>query len=250
MRPAAKASTGPRPFLHLRRMVTWLSAGASITVLVAWICLLWAPARSTFDPFDHPSQAIEKVDPDGEKGLYYEETGHGWEYAFFRGDGGENGGYFWKPPYGGTYHRVAGWPFHAMRSRVEVLDSQISGRTNEGLEASGYVPPWVAQRTRWALPWTEIIYRGLASKDLPAWLHAQPNRRLPLIPMPRGFAEDTVVFAVLGLLSEWGARLLRRRTGQLNFGRSERTADWRDEDRQRKPDRNHSGKCNSAGTSP
>ena len=165
--------------------------------------------------FQNPLERRETLDPDDEKGLHYEEKGFGWEFIWVRGYLTEgNPDPMWTGPYGGTYHRVAGWPFHALRSRVEVLDSQVSGRSFEGEP----MPEVREQRRRWELPWKEIFYRGIASKDLPSWLGADPGRRLPLIPMPLGLAGDAILYSVLFLFAQWGgsfvlAHLCRGRRG-------------------------------------
>jgi len=189
----------------LRHAAAPVVFGLLATLVVAWSCVLWSPTQAAFDPFDSPSEAVETVDPDGVRGLHYHEYGFGWSHLYFRGARfGSNGkaDVLWSGPYGGTYHRLAGWPIHAMRSRVEVLDSQAAGRHSEGQPAPN-VPP---QRRRWRLPWGEVIRRGVASNDLPAWMHAKPDRRVPLIPLPAGFAFDAFFYAVLYLIS---ARLVR-----------------------------------------
>ncbi len=197
-------------FSKLRRAVFPLFAGAVLTVLVAWVCILWMPSRYARDPFVAPTMSREKVDPDGVKGLHYEQAGFGWTFTYLRGER------FWSPngkphlhwagPYGGTYHRVAGWPFYAMRSRVEVVDSQRSSRFSEGAPEPEVRP----QRRRWELPGKEILYRGIASKDLPAWLAVQPDRRLPLIPMPFGFIGNAVVYPVVFFFIDLAWSFMRR----------------------------------------
>jgi len=190
-----------------------LVAGAVITVLVAWACALWAPSRFAFDPFENPSRAVDTADTDGMgKGLHYEQGGFGWAYTYLRG-----GRYWlngkpdviWMGPYGGIYHRVAGWPFHALRSRVEVLDSQVSNSFSED-DLPPNVVPVIPQRRSWELPWREILYRGVASKDFPAWMGPQPDRRLPLIPMPLPFLANVIFYGAGCILATSISRLLRR----------------------------------------
>jgi hypothetical protein len=181
--------------------------GSITTIAVAWGCALWTPSRFSFDPFQNPSKAVETADPDGVKGLHYQEAGFGWTFTHLRGERSTSNGkvdVFWSGPYGGTYHRAAGWPFSALRSRVEVLDSQVSGRFSEGQP----MPESIPQRTRWELPWKEILFRGIASKDLPAWFHAETNRRIPLIPLPLGFAGNMLLYAMIYLMAPWFGRLL------------------------------------------
>ena len=192
-------------FNKLRRGVWALLFGSMITVTVAWGCALWTPSHFSFDPFQSRSKAVETADPDGVKGLQYQEAGFGWTFMYLRGEKFLSD-VIWCGPYGVKHHRVAGWPFSALRSRVEVLDSQVSGRFSEGQPEPGVKP----QRTRWELPWKEILFRGVASKDLPAWFHAKTGRRMPLIPLPAGFAGNTLWYATIYLMALWLGRFLWR----------------------------------------
>ncbi len=183
------------PLPPIRTLIVPLLVGAAITFVVAWGCALWSPVRATVDPFPNPAGIAETVDPDGNVGLYYRESGFGWTCMSLRGqrsvtDGRKN--VFWSGPYGGVFHRVAGWPLPALRSRVEVLDSQVSNRYIDGEPPSQIL----TQRRRWDLPAREIVYRGIATKDVPSWLHAYLDRRLPLVPLPLGFIVDTLVYAI------------------------------------------------------
>lgn len=161
---------------------------------IAWGCAIWSPVRSTLDPFPNPTGFSATIDPDGDWGFHYIETGIGWQYMTLRGYGKSVQDVIWNPPWGGTYHRTAGWPWPALRSRVEVLDSQAANRVSEG----DGVPrnPILIQRLRWQLPLREIVFRGVASKDLPAWVHAESNRRLPLVPLPLWLLGDTLLYGV------------------------------------------------------
>jgi hypothetical protein len=181
--------------------------GSLLTVLMAWACILWAPTRTVFDPFHSPAQAVETTDPDGVKGLHYQEHGFGWSYLYLRGDRtSPKTNVIWSGPYGGIYHRLAGWPFPALRSRVEVLDSQAASRFSEGTPEPAAIP----QRRRWQLPWKEILRRGAATQDLPGWVHAKPGRRVPLIPLPWGLALDTLVLGMICLTAVGMSRFARR----------------------------------------
>jgi hypothetical protein len=195
---------------RIRFMIAALVVGATASIAIAWACAIWSPIRTIVDPFPHPTGIADAVDPDGAVGLHYRESGFGWSYMWQRGwrsltNGEED--VFWSGPYGGIYHRVAGWPLPALRSRVEVLDSQASGRFSEG-EPEPMVLP---QRQRWDLPAGEIVYRGIATKDLPDRLRAFQDRRLPLVPIGVGFAVDTLAYAMAFALLVSGDRALRRR---------------------------------------
>jgi hypothetical protein len=56
------------------------------------------------------------------------------------------------------------------------------------------VPPFLPRR--WSLPPLEIIRRGLQTDALPEWMHAQPRRRLPLVPDGLAFVGNVVFYAV------------------------------------------------------
>lgn len=200
---------------YARRLILPLAVGAAATVAVAWACAAWSPVRMVVDPFPDPSSTgetvAETVDPDGVTGLHYRATAFGWEYTYPCGwrsrdaDGRTN--VFRTGPYGWTFHQTAGWPLPALRSRVEVLDSQAASRRVEGESEVTPTP----QRRRWQLPPREILYRGLATDDLPARLHAQPGRRLPLVPLIQGFVLDTLLYAAAYALVASSVRTAWRR---------------------------------------
>lgn len=208
-----------RSGIHLiRPAITLLVVGAAATVAVAWGCAMWSPIRATADPFPNPTGIADTVDPDGVVGLHGRESGFGWAYMSLRGERFMTNGkedVIWTGPYGGVYHRVAGWPLPALRSRVEVLDSQVSSRFSEGEPE----PEVVQQRRRWDLPAREIVYRGVATKDLPTWLRAHPDRRLPLVPIALSFAIDTLTYAIAFALvvSVWRAAWRRFRPVPRGF---------------------------------
>ncbi|MCU1292633.1 MAG: hypothetical protein JWP08_1483 [Bryobacterales bacterium] len=193
-----------------RTLTTSLVLGAATTVAVAWGCAMWSPKRTTSEPFPNPKGIADTVDPDGVVGLHDRESGLGWVFMSLRGQrfmAKAKEDVFWGSPYGGVYHRVAGWPLPALRSRVEVVDSQGSSRFSEGEPE----PEGVTQRRRWDLPAREIVYRGIATKDLPDWSRAYSGRRLPLVPMVLGFAVDTLAYGIAFALLAGGCSIAWRR---------------------------------------
>ena len=196
----------------MRSLIVCIIVGALIALCVSWTCTLWSPVRSQIDPFPNPTSAADATDPDGHSGLYYQETGFGWRYLWLRGERSykDPSDYFWSGPYGGEYHRLAGWPLPALRSRVSVLDSQGARRFDPD--------DLTQQRHRWNLPLGEILYRGVATNDLSAWLHAKPDRRLPLVPMPLGFAVDSLTYALCLAAIIAPLRILRRRVKRSRRG--------------------------------
>jgi hypothetical protein len=69
----------------------------------------------------------------------------------------------------------------------------------------------VQQRQRWELPAREIVYRGVATKDLPDWTRAYRDRRLPLVPLALGFAIDTLIYGAAFAMLASGWRIACRR---------------------------------------
>src|SRR5262245_31343637 len=118
----------------VRIAIASLVVGAAATVAVAWMCAMWSPTRASIDPFPNPAGIVDTIDPDGKVGLHGSERGFGWEHTSLRGERFTTDGkevVNWAGPYGGVYHRAAGWPLPALRSRVEVLDSQAANRFSE-----------------------------------------------------------------------------------------------------------------------
>src|SRR5688500_18245245 len=143
----------------LRGAAVALTAGAAATVAVAWACATWAPTRVVEDPMDDPAAALETVDPDGARALHFRQRAFGWTYSCLRGERVHSDSrgtvhLIWAPPYGGVDHQIAGWPLPALRSRVEVLDSQGPGRSY----VDGADPVPIRQRRRWELPADEIYH--------------------------------------------------------------------------------------------
>ena len=206
----ARSDDGPRLRALLFHWPRWryvflmLLLGLIFAILFAWSCALWVPASWDYAPGDHRDTAPVKSDPDGQTGLFFEQGGVGWNYMTYVGERYRDGSIFWRNPYGEyTTHRSVGWPFRALRSRVTELD-------NERWDANNPVaPPPV--RTRWELPWSEIFSRGPGSKEFPAWMRVQEDRRVPLIPMPLGLAADAVLYALVAhVLCSLGIYLWRR----------------------------------------
>jgi hypothetical protein len=189
--------------------VVALFGGIMATYLAAWSCAAWSPEQSFYSPMENPQSAVESIGPDGQSALLYHSDGFGWSYIVPMGHRLPGSPYpDWSGPYGGVYHQLSGWPFFALRSRVEIHDSQAASRTYED---DPNPPPVVIQRTRWQLPRDEIIRRGLNTSELPKSLHVRPNRRLALIPIPLGFAANTLIYAIVLLFVSRLLIAIRRR---------------------------------------
>ena len=183
----------------LARAALALVLGSVLTVGVAWVCAAWSIQRSPiiagagYGWHQMPAEEalaqlrragyVQLAGPDG-PGLYRRMVAIGYEHLTWAGEAQRADrrlDVFWRNPYTGyrSYHS-AGWPWPALRSVVTPLD---------------YGRDIMFIRTRWELPPMEIFSRGLCTHDLPAWLHAQPNRRLPLLIAP-GFAADALLYAL------------------------------------------------------
>jgi hypothetical protein len=188
------------PMPRVRTVIFAVLGGALTTVLVAWACVTWTREHTTALPdFSKISRAefvrlAGSTNPHASVSLNDERFGFGWDYTFEAGRVYWTKGkadVAWAGPYWATYERTAGWPLRAVWSRVEVIDG---GRYDD------FNPPPANVRHRWELPWSEIIHRGLNTSDLPAFLHAEPERRWPIVPIPLGFALDTLVYSGLWLI--------------------------------------------------
>ena len=159
----------------IRAAIVSMLVGAAATVASVLGLAMWSPTRATIDPFPDPAGIADTIDPDGGVGLHGREIGFGWEYTSLRGERFTTNGkedVIWAGPYGGsrTTASSAG-PCLRLRSRVEVLDSQAANRFSEGQPEPQVV---LQQRRRWELPAREILYRGIATTDLPGWTRAIP----------------------------------------------------------------------------
>lgn len=195
----------------IHRAIVFLLAGATATIGVAWTCALWSPTRVVPDPFGDWAKVPETMDPDGVSGVHWIEAAFGWKFSTFYAERTTVNGVVdivRRGPYGGVWHRTAGWPLLALRSRVEVVDSQVVWRNYRG---DGAPPRSSPERRRWDLPLDEILYRGIAADDLPEWLHSQHERRLPLIPVPFGFTVNTLVYGSIFALLTMVFKAVHRR---------------------------------------
>lgn len=201
-----------------RNFMLPLVLGAVMTVATAWGCIGWMPETWQDYRWDRPAfEWQQEQDPDGEVAMLDRRGGPGWVAITPVGTvvtDARLGDFIYRPPYGGVYFRLAGWPMYAMRSRVTDLDSGANSRMYDpDLPEPPYIPP----RTRWDLPRDEILHRGLQTDDLPAWMHAQPGRRLPIVPLMPGFLVNTSIYAAVAWIVLHGARWLIPRRKQKGF---------------------------------
>lgn len=182
-----------------RNVLLPLVLGALLTFVTAWACIGWAPEMwQDYPPRGRPLfEWREARDPDGELAVLDRKGGLGWVAITPVGTvvtDARFGDFIYRPAYGSTYFRLAGWPMYAVRSRVRDLDSGANSRM---YDPDLPEPPYTAPRTRWDLPRDEIVHRGLQTNDLPAWMHAQPGRRLPIVPLVPGFLVNTAIYGLL-----------------------------------------------------
>lgn len=167
-----------------------------MNVLVAWGCILWSPYTNRTSPPTTPlingyPQPI--AGPDGMQAYWFNAYGFGVRQTVPSGARGAEGRFlYWKGSHTPAFYR-GGWPTYAMQSTV----------TSHGTLAG------------WDLPVREIMRRGLQTSWLPAWLHVQKDRRLPMVPHWPGFAVNTLLYFVTILGFRRGLRWRKRAAKQL-----------------------------------
>lgn len=163
-----------------KRLLASLSLGIMLTFCTAWACVMWSPTEFTFNSY-------------GGKQVMTEADQYSWEFAFgFR----SRHQYFLEmngilagagPPGTADGFRFAGWPAFAVRSRVSLYQQ---GHNCSPMQTPKYI-------NGWTLPPLVLLARGYPTSKLPAWLHAQPERRLPLVPMWWGFVINTLFWSTV-----------------------------------------------------
>jgi hypothetical protein len=177
--------------LPFRTPLFMLAISAIVTVFVAWACALWSPyTHHTAPPVEplvdgYPGTV---TGPDGSQAYWFTRDGPGLMAAEPSGAHGADGRFlYWSGRHTPAYYR-SGWPMFAVQSVVQ-FEEGAAGR---------YL-------SRWELSRGEIFHRGLQTSLLPAWSDAQPERRLPLVPLWPGFAVDILLYflALMGLRCLW-----------------------------------------------
>lgn len=189
--------------LSWRLVVVAGVAGVLLTVVMAWGCAMWSPITYRPPVFGPQAVRAESVGFDGQTGVWDEERGFGW--AQLELVGWDHPDHIeWNRSSSMPVHRLAGWPAPALWSRTD--RDVMSTKPNRP-------PSMPAYPLRWDLPRDEIFHRGLNTDDLPEWLGAQKQRRLPLVPMWSGVLVNTVFYGaiVLGLIALSRFIRLRRR---------------------------------------
>jgi hypothetical protein len=160
--------------------------GAVVTYSVAWFCALWSPVRYTIAPNVGAPTAVSTDYWTHEQATGYR-ISHLYHTEMFGKVASARGR--WPDP----NVRLAGWPMFALRSSVSPIN--VPGRP-EMNENGTRNKQWGGVQG-WDLPVVELFHRGYPTNNLPDWLRAQPNRRLPLIPIWPGFAVNSLLFASL-----------------------------------------------------
>ncbi|HEY5041834.1 MAG TPA: hypothetical protein VIK53_07510 [Verrucomicrobiae bacterium] len=163
-----------------------------LNVLVAWGCVLWSPYKHFIEPQEKADNTMPGylVGPDNSLDWWFTSTGFGvFESMPCAAHVTEGGEYFrrWAGSVTPAYYRC-GWPLLSMQSLVK------SREDSQGREL-----------VTWQLSNAEILHRGLQTSKLAAWLHAQEERRLPIVPLWIGFVCNTLFYflVLLGLFSLW-----------------------------------------------
>jgi hypothetical protein len=200
-----KIAASPKFFLCLALVLS----GITLNVLMAWSCILWSPSSHSHYPLEGDKSELT-VGPNGIRNWWLTNQGFGvWET---RALGSKNFEVFTlrMNDYTPVFFR-GGWPMFSMQSVV-------TGVPPPGTNPMNYDD----YLRKWKLPVGEILHRGLQTSKLPAWLHAQENRRLPAIPMWFGFVGNTLFYslALSGLLSVWKKVSKSRTTNSSSVSRS------------------------------
>ncbi len=180
----------------LRRLALAATLGAAASIATAWALAIWSPFTSGSLPPESPLilgyPAMIPGPYPGMDGWWATGRGVGTSsFVLFGARGSEGEFHYWQGSHTPSYY-WAGWPAKCLES---VVTSIPAG------------PYTSRELTRWDLPSREILHRGLATNDLPPWLRAQPERRIPLNPLWSGLAIDTALF---GTLSWFVLRLAAR----------------------------------------
>jgi hypothetical protein len=166
----------------VRRMLVCLIVGCVANVAVAWTCIIWSPARTvTLPPI--PSRRSEPPMVQGPSGVgwWHTSTGFGVRVSESLGVQLAGGEETWVRGYVGPAAPTffdSGWPLLSMRSEVQPVSDHATG----------------LQPVRWELPIGEILRRGPQVAELPVGSRAFLVRRLPLRPLPIGFAVNSALF--------------------------------------------------------
>lgn len=155
----------------------------ALNLTVAWACAAWSPLKHNTKLPEHKGSGYPDTWPGGpyeEEGWWQTRRGFGfaqWTSLHARGAEG-NFAYFT----GGTIlYRRAGWPLLSFQSIVQPNDSSA---------------PLHSAR-RWNLPPAVILKRGMPTNDLPGFLNAHSERRLPVMPIWSGLFLNTAFYTVL-----------------------------------------------------
>jgi hypothetical protein len=172
-------------------------SGAIFNVLVAWGCVLWSP----YNRFVSPPEKVDNtmpaniVGPDYSLGWWRTSTGVGvfesepWVARVYYETHFDS----WRSKQTPAYFRC-GWPMLSMQSLVTHYEAS-DGHYLAGEE----------------LPRTEIIHRGFQTSKLPAWLHAQEERRLPIVPLWFGFVCNTAIYFFILTALWFTSKRIRKR---------------------------------------
>ncbi len=178
------------------RLARAAMVGLVLAVLVAWGCVLWSSSTRTTKPTAMGADGwpVPIAGPAGEGlGYWSHERGVGFDkWSSLIGRGTESGFLYWRGSVAPTITE-AGLPMRCLRSEVRAYRA-----------ADGSMP------RRWDLPPHVIVGRGLNTSDLPGWVRARPQRRLPMMPIVGGLLVNAAVFGAFYLLLERTAVTLNR----------------------------------------
>jgi len=157
--------------LTIRGALAAIFTGIIATYLVAWSCAMWTPAVLGDISFSEN----KPIQIDGKTYRFYMIFNFIGLYEIVAYKNNQD--FMTDLIQGGNQtqdtHQFSGLPFPALHSRIKVVSFNTP------------------------IPQADILNRGLATNNLPAFLHARPDRRLSLVPDFPGFLLDTLIFALL-----------------------------------------------------
>ncbi|MGH7242463.1 MAG: hypothetical protein ACREJD_03490 [Phycisphaerales bacterium] len=163
-----------------RRAAIALTLGFAVATCTALACSLWEPVQYTMPPRPRSLDAFLG----SEKQILT-----GWGFSGSVGLGGRGSeDYFKEWTYIGPGEYRAGWPVRMLVSNVAACHNK------KRLALAGF-----------DLPPAELFKRGFPTDRLPSFVHAKPERRIPMKPLWFGTVVNTIVWSafVAGGMFMW-----------------------------------------------
>lgn len=162
----------------MQKRIIYFLIAVVLNYPVAWSCTLWAKPKHRTSLPGRQGKGYPPTwlgGPYGEEGWWTTTTGLGYrEHTSHHARGAEGDFTYWRGSI--TRYREAGWPCISLRSTV-------TPREEKG-----------KLLTKWDLPLSEVLKRGLNTTSLARILGCHPERRLALVPVWGGFVVNAVLY--------------------------------------------------------